>query len=48
MHFTIQIGRVTRVACISTKRLAISVVDVFLVLSFASETISNATGLSKN
>ena len=48
MHFTIQIGRVTRVAYTSTKRLANSVVDVFLVLSFASETISNATDLSKN
>jgi len=47
MHFTTQIGRVTRVGVLITKGLVIIGIYLFFVLKFASEITGNATGLAK-
>jgi len=47
MHFTTQIGRVTRGEGYITKLPVIIGVYVFFMLKFAPETSGNATGLAK-
>ena len=47
MHFTTQIGRVTRASGYITKPSVIIGVYVFFMLKFAPETSGDATGLAK-